>query len=318
MSSGNPFGLSELSHFGSFQRVGGKAGGFINKKFFHPSSMRNQERLWQAQTADERDRRKQQELEKRREEERQVEDLRKKMYLSGQGKASDFMATGVDVSAATDLSGKDRTELQQGIKEQKRRKAMLKRDHAERGRVREEELAASSEESDDDHAKPDDGRRILAQSRYREDLRILGHEAVWGSWYSPEDHRWGFGCCKTLDRTATCPLEPEEASVPAKEARGRKRRKQQRGNADVDGVGAGATTDASGETGATAGKGTEKLAGVGRSDEDSSLIDPAFIEAAERRREKKLQEELRKAEEKKKKEATVYLANLLVDPGNPS
>ena len=36
-------GLSEISHFGSFQRVGGKAGGFINKKFFHPSSLRNQD-----------------------------------------------------------------------------------------------------------------------------------------------------------------------------------------------------------------------------------------------------------------------------------
>ena len=72
-SSGNPMGLSEISHFGTFQRVGGKvvilcsqlvglrsfrsiqlaaassqAGGFINKKFFHPSSIRNQERLWKA------------------------------------------------------------------------------------------------------------------------------------------------------------------------------------------------------------------------------------------------------------------------------
>jgi hypothetical protein len=30
-------------------RVGAKAGGFISKKFFHPSNFKNQEKLWQAQ-----------------------------------------------------------------------------------------------------------------------------------------------------------------------------------------------------------------------------------------------------------------------------
>ena len=49
-----------------------EAGGFINKKFFHPSTLRNQEKLWKAQTEDEREFRKQQELQKRRDEERQA------------------------------------------------------------------------------------------------------------------------------------------------------------------------------------------------------------------------------------------------------
>eukprot|EP00913_Durusdinium_trenchii_P018430 g17314.t1 len=79
MSTGNPYGLSEISHYGSMRNVGGKAGGFINKKFFHPSSLRNQERLWKAITADAVEKRKQDDLEKAREEERKVDALRKEI-----------------------------------------------------------------------------------------------------------------------------------------------------------------------------------------------------------------------------------------------
>merc|ERR1711974_236480 len=125
--SGNPYGLSELSHYGTMQRVGGKAAGFINKKFFHPSSLRNQEKLWKAQTADAEERRKQSDLEKRREEERQVEDLRKQMYLAGQAQSGDFLSLGSSTSSSKQKGGWTKDQ-ELALEEQKKRIAQLKQE----------------------------------------------------------------------------------------------------------------------------------------------------------------------------------------------
>mmetsp|Transcript_24368 Transcript_24368/g.69480 ORF Transcript_24368/g.69480 Transcript_24368/m.69480 type:complete len:144 (-) Transcript_24368:2-433(-) len=126
----NPFGLSEISHYGSMQRVGGKAAGFINKKFFHPSSLRNQEKLWKAQTEDARIRRQEKELNNQREEERQVEELRKQMYLSGQSGSPGGAFAASALSVAEKPSGRQATEQKEAADEFKRRKALLRADKA--------------------------------------------------------------------------------------------------------------------------------------------------------------------------------------------
>merc|ERR1719215_452494 len=126
----NPYGLSEISHFGAFQRVGGKAAGFINKKFFHPSTLKNQEKLWAAQTKDERERREQQEREKRREEERNVEIMRKQLYLAGQGKTSDNFTFSNEASSSSKDEGQTRaTEQREAAELERKRRALLKRSH---------------------------------------------------------------------------------------------------------------------------------------------------------------------------------------------
>lgn len=204
--SGNPFGLSEISHFGSMQRVGGKAGGFINKKFFHPSSLRNQEKLWVAQTKAAREQRQQEHLEKQREEERQVESLRKQMYLQGQslaGSAGDMPVGGTEAAASSAVGTVQRAEQREAHFEFKRRKAALKEAEQERG-------------GDGDHTKDvEDAAHPtksapMAKSIYREDVHPLGHQSIWGSWFCAEARRWGYICCKSLKRKQRCAMAPEE------------------------------------------------------------------------------------------------------------
>eukprot|EP00747_Dinoflagellata_sp_TGD_P180782 gnl/TRDRNA2_/TRDRNA2_33833_c0_seq1.p1 gnl/TRDRNA2_/TRDRNA2_33833_c0~~gnl/TRDRNA2_/TRDRNA2_33833_c0_seq1.p1 ORF type:complete len:314 (-),score=80.16 gnl/TRDRNA2_/TRDRNA2_33833_c0_seq1:81-986(-) len=239
MASGNPFGLSEINHFGSFQRVGGKAGGFINKKFFHPSSLRNQEKLWKAITADEQEQRRQKENEKRREEERQVEELRKQIYLAGQGQAGDtamFKASS-SKEGRQDLLPPEKKEEREALQEQNRRRAQLKRDRLARDREHEdpqEDAATTSV------AQPTEEERTLTKSKYRENYRPNGHESVWGSWYAVSEKLWGFVCCKVLNKDARCPLaaplpdDPKLAGVSSrdldeprsKRARGRKNKRE--------------------------------------------------------------------------------------------
>mmetsp|Transcript_16383 Transcript_16383/g.22036 ORF Transcript_16383/g.22036 Transcript_16383/m.22036 type:complete len:319 (-) Transcript_16383:109-1065(-) len=314
MSSGNPMGLSEISHFGTFQRVGGKAGGFISKKFFHPSSFRNQEKLWKAQNADERENRKQVELEKRREEERQVEALRKQMYLSGQGKATDLLPSSspaIEEEAAESSSADKKSDQMSALEEEKRRRAMLKH------------------QGKDGRKAPTHGSSVgkLAASRYPEDVLVLNHQSVWGSWYSMEEKRWGFVCCKVMDRNMECSLSGEaDADAAAGQEVGASSSsatssKKPRIGEDSTGSGAGHVKVADPEGGLQA-RGTarghvERSREAGRDDSAddkvkgrSSLLDSRLLQAAERRGEK------RKCESDRAEDAKTsdYLADLLLDP----
>lgn len=289
--------------------MGGKAAGFINKKFFHPSSLRNQEKLWQAQSADERNQKKQKELAQRREEELQVESLRKQMYLSGQGKATDLKSTGASAEAALRQDGGSKGEQWEAAAEQKRRRQLLQKERA----------AGADEEDEDDHLlDAATGERKLAKSKYPEDAWINGHSSVWGSWYSTDDKQWGFACCRLLDHGKECPLEPEEPAEEDKAKPSGRGKKRRRG-------GDGATADAAEDGAGAGGDSAEAAAGTPAEARRSSapLLDPKFVEAAERRKEKKRLEE----EQKRKAKAaeSSYLGDLLQDasatkedaPGQP-
>merc|ERR1711972_60669 len=80
----------------------------------------------------------------------------------------------------------------------------------------------------------------LAKSGYKEDVHVRGHSTVWGSWYATEDQRWGYVCCKSLDRQKRCPLaldeDDENTKAKAKaETRTRGKRRRRGGAATADG-----------------------------------------------------------------------------------
>lgn len=52
------------------------------------------------------------------------------------------------------------------------------------------------------------GKRILARSRYIEDLHPLNHTSIWGSWWC--DSKWGYACCHSTDINSFCNVLPEK------------------------------------------------------------------------------------------------------------
>ena len=46
--------------------------------------------------------------------------------------------------------------------------------------------------------------KVIARSKYPEDILSNGHRSVYGSWYDVENHRWGYKCCKNTLRNAYC------------------------------------------------------------------------------------------------------------------
>mmetsp|Transcript_82984 Transcript_82984/g.238497 ORF Transcript_82984/g.238497 Transcript_82984/m.238497 type:complete len:289 (+) Transcript_82984:78-944(+) len=282
--SGNPFGLAELSHFGQMQRVGGKAAGFINKKFFHPSSLANQEKLWKAQTAAATEARKQGQMEKQREEEMQVEALKKQMYLQGQGKnTSDFMKTASIAVAEEPLTGTQKHEQFLSHQEFKRRKSILKQEQATLKKLEADTQGGGGGDAEGDEGDAPDPAaassaassegpgRILAKSVYKEDIYPNGHESVWGSWFSMDEKRWGFSCCKEMQRKLRCPLAPALPEEPEKQQNGgaegdEPKAKRRRGRGGKKGGAAGEAADAGnpsaegGNKGGAAGEATDAVA----------------------------------------------------------
>lgn len=98
----------------------------------------------------------------------EVEELRKQMYLSGQGKSTDFLSTAAEASAATShLNHSEKAELKQAIAEQQKRRLKLKR--AAQAQAAAAEKAEKAEEgSDEEEGMPSSASpvdRSFAKSR---------------------------------------------------------------------------------------------------------------------------------------------------------
>ena len=159
---------------GAFRgRVGHKAGGFIAKKFFHPTNLENQEKLWLAKEGKRLEELKQKELLTQREEEKRLELLRDEIFHNtGQVQSNQDFASRV---ADCKLSIEER----QAVDEMKRR------------------LNEINQNKSTDV-------RINVLSKFPEDVLEFGHSHVWGSWFDKEKQLWGYACCQLLDRTQHC------------------------------------------------------------------------------------------------------------------
>jgi len=209
-------GSHATSTFGKFRsHVGSKAGGFIAKKFFHPSSISNQRKVWQnMEKAKEKDKI-EEERQRRREEERQVEELRREMQIRGQSKKeNDVFKRTAQIKTATGVEAE--AQLQQ-----KKRVLALKR--------LDEEAASGSTSA------PHRAVASSIPSRYKEDVLPRGHTEIWGSYYDPETQKWGYKCCQSKEKNIQCPLaDPEEADTKKKR---KKKRNEVQGGAHASNAG---------------------------------------------------------------------------------
>lgn len=50
--------------------------------------------------------------------------------------------------------------------------------------------------------------KLLAKSKYEEDVLLGNHSAVWGSYFDMKTQKWGFACCKQLSQHCDCTPVP--------------------------------------------------------------------------------------------------------------
>ena len=183
MSDKSNFHLASAGTFTG--RVGHKAGGFISKKFFHPSNFKNQEKLWQAIEAKKEQEKRQEELMKKREEERRIEQLKQEMY--GGANSSEFTQA-LSSNRPGLIVHKPTADI--GLSHEKKHAVSETRKRLEK--VNKDERSASSP------------MRISVSSRYPEDVLERGHSEIWGSYFDLNSQSWGYACCRSLERDVEC------------------------------------------------------------------------------------------------------------------
>lgn len=211
--------LAAPGQFGG--RVGAKAGGFISKKFFHPSNNRNLEKVWLGKKKAEEAQKRQEELERRREEERQVEDLRRQSAAMGSSSSTAVAENMLFAAANTTTTASRATKAEEAAAaEHRQRKAVLAASVAQPS-------ASPSPDSSDSDAED---LRDWVKSRYEEDVHCHGHTSVWGSWFDLKDLNWGYHCCKGNDKAKRCPQAKElrVAQIAAKRQKALRLSKRQK------------------------------------------------------------------------------------------
>jgi hypothetical protein len=64
---------------------------------------------------------------------------------------------------------------------------------------------------------PEPEARLVESTLWKEDVYVLDHRAVWGSFYDPQVKRWGYACCRCIQKNSPCSVAKEAADA-AKEA----------------------------------------------------------------------------------------------------
>jgi len=63
-------------------------------------------------------------------------------------------------------------------------------------------------------AGTDPAPRLLESALYKENVFIHGHSTVWGSYYDKETKRWGYQCCKNMEKNGECAVKVEKVKNP--------------------------------------------------------------------------------------------------------
>jgi len=54
----------------------------------------------------------------------------------------------------------------------------------------------------DDDDQPN--RHLIESTLWKEDVYESDHRSVWGSWYDPKEQRWGYACCRGVQKGQPC------------------------------------------------------------------------------------------------------------------
>jgi len=70
-----------------------------------------------------------------------------------------------------------------------------------------EENAGQENEEEEEYVPE---RRLTESTLWKEDVLTLDHSAPWGSFYDEKAKRWGYVCCRSIDRLKVCTVPKEQ------------------------------------------------------------------------------------------------------------
>lgn len=177
-------------------RIGAKSAAFINHKPFHPGNLQNLEKVWTAEENHKRELKKQEEFLERRNQEQQIEELRRALRREeGVGQSDIAKHTFLGAAGSQGATAASARKLQ-------RRKATISR-----GADQSRNTPCSG------------GSGGVCSLLYIENQLEAGHSAIWGSFYDRESNKWGYACCQLVKRGQLCPRRGAVDGGPAESAK---------------------------------------------------------------------------------------------------
>lgn len=151
-------------------------------------------KVWAAEEREKQKKKRERELLEQRNHEVQIEELRKALREKERVQSSAQSAGSSNRSehpSNSVVSVKDQSEERPSFGLQKSRKRKNQGNNSE---VQKRQKRERNQGND----------TFTVQSVYKEDVFRHGHKAVWGSYYDKDKAKWGYACCKELDKSASC------------------------------------------------------------------------------------------------------------------
>ncbi|SOV24519.1 step II splicing factor, putative [Plasmodium sp. DRC-Itaito] len=156
-------------------KIGNKSASFINHKHFHPGNIKNLERVWLAEENEKKRKEEEEKYLKKREEQYKLYELKKQLRKNEEENKNDVHNILYDIN-----------------KEFKKENSMKKKN-------------LHNNISNETIPNENIINKILIRSKYDEDIFLKNHRSIYGSYYDKEKNKWGFKCCKNIDKNSKCP-----------------------------------------------------------------------------------------------------------------
>ncbi|SBT79942.1 step II splicing factor, putative [Plasmodium malariae] len=155
-------------------KIGNKSASFINHKHFHPGNIKNLERVWLAEESERKRKEEEEKYLKKREEQYKLYVLKKQLT-----KNEEDNKNALHNNILYDIN-----------KERKKENTNKKIN-----------ITFSENEQNGIDAI---NNKLIIKSKYNEDLFVKNHKSIYGSYYDIEKKKWGYKCCKKVNKNSIC------------------------------------------------------------------------------------------------------------------
>ncbi|SCP05292.1 step II splicing factor, putative [Plasmodium ovale] len=154
-------------------KIGNKSASFINHKHFHPGNVKNLERVWLAEEKERKRKEEEEKYLKKREEQYKLYTLKKQLRKNEEEDNKDALR---NIMYDVNKEGKRETKHNINIPT----------------------ITLEKKENSSPNFK------LYIKSKYNEDIFVKNHKSVYGSYYDVNEKKWGYKCCKSIDKNSTC------------------------------------------------------------------------------------------------------------------
>ncbi|CRG95188.1 step II splicing factor, putative [Plasmodium gallinaceum] len=158
-------------------KIGNKSASFINHKHFHPGNIKNLERVWIAEENERKRKEEEEKYLKKREEQYKIYILKKQLRKNEEENKNYLNNIIYDVN---------------------------KESKTDKIKIHTTANINKKNENNKNNINENMKHKLTIKSKYNEDIFLKNHKSIYGSYYDRDKKKWGYKCCKNIDKNSSC------------------------------------------------------------------------------------------------------------------